>query len=89
MVSQGGGMESQATPLGLPMVEELIEDSFLRSLSRRFFEALEDAAEAVPADLSAVAEELWQVLAERLNWDFRVEELGGSDDEFAPVVVEL
>ena len=33
----------QIAPLGVPMVDELLSDSFLKKLFRQFFEMLEDS----------------------------------------------
>lgn len=37
----------QAAPLGVPMVDELLSDSFLKKLFQHFFEILEDSSIAV------------------------------------------
>jgi len=91
-----------ACPLGVPFVEELLPDSFLRKQFGGFFEMLQDAGGQVPPVLGQQADRLQVLLRERLGWDYRVRQLGagcggvgggddgdGDGDEDEPVVVEL
>lgn len=101
---EGGveGVFGGSCPLGIPLVEELLPDSFLRRQFGAFFEVLHDAGGQVPAPLMQQASQLEALLRDRLGWDYRVKELGGGkggvaldttddyvDDEDQPVVVEL
>lgn len=45
------GEAAQASPLGLPMTEELLADSFLKCLFARFFDCLHSAGGRVPPAL--------------------------------------
>lgn len=94
----GGG----GCPLGLPLVEALLPDSFLRAQFGSFLEMLHDAGAAVPPQLASQAAQLEALMRGRLGWDFRLKALGrcggggggldsgeGDDDEDGPVVVEL
>ncbi|GBF99801.1 hypothetical protein Rsub_12554 [Raphidocelis subcapitata] len=80
----GGGGEgaaegSGACPLGLPLVEELLPDSFLRRRFAAFFEVLQEAPGGrVPPALAQEAAQLESLLRDRLGWDFRVSQLGRS-----------
>ncbi|CAL8470508.1 g10050 [Coccomyxa elongata] len=82
---------SQPSPLGLPMTEELLADSFLKRLFARFYDMLHTAGGSVNPQLQqAEARRLQQTLEAGMGWDFSIGELAGeSDDEDAPVVVEL
>lgn len=49
---QGQPVSAQAQPLGAPMVEELLGDSFLKKLSSQFFQMLHEERAAVAPDLA-------------------------------------
>ncbi|KAI8464490.1 MAG: AAR2-domain-containing protein [Monoraphidium minutum] len=92
----GGDGGGGPTPLGLPLVEELLPDSFLRRQFGAFFGMLEDSGGDVPPPLAQKALALEALLRDRLGWDYRITQLGGggggSDeggDEDQPVLVEL
>ncbi|KAK9826103.1 hypothetical protein WJX81_003949 [Elliptochloris bilobata] len=88
-LQSGSGLGSSgAGPLGLPIAEELLADSFLRRLFARFFEAVREGGPR-GAPVQAEVDALRRLLAERLGWDFDASELGDEDNEDAPVVVEL
>ncbi|EIE22542.1 AAR2-domain-containing protein [Coccomyxa subellipsoidea C-169] len=90
LASGRGPDAAQPSPLGLPMTDELLADSFLKRLFARFYDMLHSAGGRVPPQLQAEASRLQQVLEAGLGWSFSVGELAGeSDDEDAPVIVEL
>ena len=81
-------------PFGVPMVEDLLSDSFLQQLFAQFFTMLHEESAAVDNQLKAVCKQLQNVLHTRLGWDFAFESLqqneqDDEDDEYAPVVVQL
>jgi hypothetical protein len=57
---EGGAAGDGACPLGLPFVEELLPDSFLRRQFGSFFEMLHDAGGATPPQLVQQVGWLWQ-----------------------------
>ena len=79
-----GGGDDAPCALGVPLVEELLPDSFLRRRFAAFFELLAEAGGAgVPPQVARQAAELEALLRARLKWDFRVRELraeGGGGD---------
>ncbi|KAK9829455.1 hypothetical protein WJX72_005966 [[Myrmecia] bisecta] len=89
---QAGSGRDQASPFGLPVMEELMADSFLKRLLARFFEMLHEAGGQVPAPLDQKARALQKLLDRQLGWRFGVAELDNEieeEDEDAPVVVDL
>ncbi len=92
---QGCTAEEQAAPLGTPMVEELLEDSFLRKLCTSWLRWI-SAEEGVPQPLSEAAAAVATLLQKTLGWNCGpVQDLFGtgddeeySDDEDGPVIVE-
>lgn len=92
-VLQGCSAEAQAAPLGTPMVEELLADSFLRRLCTGWLRWVASEGSAVPQPLSDAATSVSVLLQRALGWECGpLEELGGGDDEGedddGPVVVE-
>lgn len=100
----GGGLSSgvQAAPLGTPMVEELLPDSFLHASFAAFFRALYDNDARLSPRMAREAQALKRLLRERLGWDFDLQVLGDAGEELltvegddeqggedGPVVVEL
>jgi hypothetical protein len=85
---QGEGM-LDATPFGVPMVEELLSASFLRPLLSDWFEDL-DGCVTLPQGLRSEATKLRGLLASRLGLEFGISCLEeDEDDEYAPVVVDM
>ena len=94
---QGCSSEEQAAPLGTPMVEELLEDSFLRRLCTGWLRWVASEGASVPQPLSEAARGVATLLQKTVGWECGpVEELGGGgehgdddeeDDEDGPVVV--
>ena len=78
-------------PFGVPMADELLADSFLRALVKRFYGHLREAGPApVPADVSAAAAGLAAVVRARLGWEVdggEGEDDEDDDDDDGPVVV--
>lgn len=89
------GTEASATPYGMPVVEELLADSFLRHLFGQFFQVLHEEAAMVQSALKAASTQLHMLLRHKLDWQFHVQEVGtggdndDDDDEYAPVIVQL
>ncbi|PRW45575.1 AAR2-like protein [Chlorella sorokiniana] len=81
----------QAQPLGAPIVDELLQDSFLRRLTTQFFQMLHEERAQVSPGLAEQAAAVSGVLQRTLGWGVQiVTDLDESeDDEDAPVVVEL
>jgi hypothetical protein len=93
---QGCTAEEQAAPLGAPMVEELLADSFLRKLCTSWLRWI-SSEEKVSHPLSEAAAAVATVLQSTLGWNCGpVQDLfhdGDDDDEYSddedrPVVVE-
>lgn len=82
--------QQQAQPYGSPMMDELLEDSFLHRLCSQFFGMLHEERAAVAPALAAAAGRVSELLASTLGWGAAVvTELGAeAEDEDAPVVVE-
>ena len=91
---QGATAEEQAAPLGTPMVEELLADSFLRKLCTNWLRWITTEASGtvgpVPQPLLEAAVAVATVLEKTLGWNCGpVQELySDEDDEDGPVVVE-
>jgi A1 cistron-splicing factor AAR2 len=102
----GGGGQAQTSetdpasapgPFGLAMVDELLADSFLRSLFRRFYGGLarrEAGLAPVPPAVRAAADRLAAVVQARLGWRLSSgsagegEEEEDDEDEDGPVIVD-
>jgi len=94
---QGCTAEEQAAPLGTPMVEELLADSFLRKLCTSWLRWI-SAEEGIPQPLSEAVAAVATLLHKTVGWNCGpVQDLfrGGSsnddeysDDEDGAVVVE-
>lgn len=78
-------------PYGMPLVEEMLADSFLHQLFEQFFQTLHEEAGQVQAALKTASTQLQLLLQHKLNWQFDVQEVGDDDDdnEYAPVIVQL
>ena len=73
------------------MMDELLDDSFLRRLCTQFFEMLYEERAALAPDLAAQAAAVSEVLARTLGWGVLVvtgQGEGLEDEEEGPVVVE-
>uniref|UniRef100_A0A061R3I3 A1 cistron-splicing factor AAR2 n=1 Tax=Tetraselmis sp. GSL018 TaxID=582737 RepID=A0A061R3I3_9CHLO len=88
--STPSGMMGDATPFGVPMVEELLAASFLRPLLGGWLEDIQDPAAEVEPDLRQEGRRIRDLLAKRLGMDLAADELSAGDqgDEYAPVIVE-
>jgi len=96
----GGGGDSRQPapadgPFGLPMVDELMADSFLRALVRRFLGRLRQEGEdadgtlpPVPQPVRAAAAGLAGVVQARLGWEVGGGEAEEEEEEDGPVVVD-
>lgn len=74
----------------MPLVQELLADSFLQQLFAQFFQTLHEEARLVQPNLKAASTQLQTLLRQRLQWDFDMKEVGDDDDdEYAPVIVQL
>lgn len=75
----------------MPVLEEMLADSFLQQLFGQFFQALHEEGSLVQPKLKAVSTQLQSLLRQKLGWDFEWEVIGeeDEDDEYAPVVVQL
>jgi A1 cistron-splicing factor AAR2 len=95
-LAPGCTAEEQAAPLGIPMVEELLADSFLRKLCTSWLRWISEE-HGVPQPLSEAASAVSTLLHKTLGWNCGpVQDLFGSDggegeesdDEDGPVIVE-
>ncbi|KAI3424879.1 hypothetical protein D9Q98_008263 [Chlorella vulgaris] len=86
----GHPKSAQPQPLGEPLVDELLQDSFLRRLSTQFFQMLHEERTQVIPSLAEQARAVSSVLQHTLGWGVQVVTDLESDgeDEDAPVVVE-
>lgn len=89
VAAQGGPAAAAATPFGMPVVEELLADSFLQQLFGQFFQVLHEEGGVVQPKLKAASSQLQMLLRLKLGWEFDLEEVEDEDDEYAPVVVQL
>lgn len=90
-VSQSDSEPALGAPFGIPVIEELLADSFLQQLFAQFFGMLHEEAAAVNIKLLAASQQVQQLLQEKLGWDFDVQDIGRDEeeDEYAPTVVQL
>ena len=89
VATQAGPDAAAATPFGMPMVEELLVDSFLQQIFGQFFQTLHEEGAQVQPKLKAFSSQLQTLFRHKLGWEFDLEELEGEEDEYAPVVVQL
>ncbi|KAL4437251.1 hypothetical protein ABPG75_004390 [Micractinium tetrahymenae] len=90
-LAPGQPKAAQAQPLGEPLVDELLQDSFLRRITGQFFQMLHEERAHVKPELAEQAAAVSGVLQRTLGWGLQiVTDLGGDseEDEDAPVVVE-
>ncbi|KAL4439432.1 hypothetical protein ABPG77_008761 [Micractinium sp. CCAP 211/92] len=90
-LAPGRPKAAQAQPLGEPLVDELLQDSFLRRIATQFFQMLHEERAQVKPELAEQAAAVSSVLQRTLGWGVQVvTDLGGDseEDEDAPVVVE-
>lgn len=82
---------SPDAPFGIPIIEELLADSFLQQLFAQFFNMLHEEAATVNAKLLAASKQVQQLLQEKLGWEFDFQDVGldEEEDEYAPTVVQL
>eukprot|EP00798_Chlamydomonas_sp_ICE-L_P014528 gene14528-20559_t len=78
----GGAPTGHAAPFGVPLVEELLPDSFLRKSFAEFFGMMQENSADLSADLQREAQELKKLLRSTLGWEFDMQLLcDGSEDE--------
>ena len=90
-ISQSDSEPSPGAPFGIPIIEELLADSFLQQLFAQFFSMLHEEAARVSPKLLAASKQVQQLLQEKLGWEFGVQDVGldEEEDEYAPTVVQL
>jgi A1 cistron-splicing factor AAR2 len=90
---KAGGEESQdassTISSGLPMMDALLSDSFLKSLLGRFFSMIQSNSQSVQAGLQCEAQGLKQLLRKRLEWEFDIRFVMEEDDEDEPTIVDM
>ncbi|GAX79849.1 hypothetical protein CEUSTIGMA_g7289.t1 [Chlamydomonas eustigma] len=78
--------------IGLPLIEELLPDSFLRKSFGGFFHTLQDNMDRVSNQLHREVQVLKKVLRAGLGWDFDIRILGeddSEDEDDMPVIVDV
>jgi hypothetical protein len=90
-ISQSDSEPSPGAPFGIPIIEELLADSFLQQLFAQFFSMLHEEAATVNSKLLAASKQVQQLLQEKLGWEFDFQDVGldEEEDEYAPTVVQL
>ena len=90
-ISQSDSEPSPGAPFGIPIIEELLADSFLQQLFAQFFSMLHEEAATVNSKLLAASKQVQQLLQEKLGWEFNFQDVGldEEEDEYAPTVVQL
>lgn len=87
-----GNGDAAATPVGMPLAEEMLADSFLQQLFGQFLQYLHEESLRVQPKLKAVSRQLQELFQQKLGWDFGWQVIGpddDDDDEYAPVIVQL
>ncbi|KAG1676959.1 hypothetical protein FOA52_014835 [Chlamydomonas sp. UWO 241] len=77
----GGGGGPQEAPFGVPMVEELLPDSFLRRCFGSFFQMLQENSSEVSGELATEVAGAKAVLRSRLGWEYDMRMLYADDDD--------
>ncbi len=90
-ISQSDSEPSPGAPFGIPIIEELLADSFLQQLFAHFFSMLHEEGATVNSKLLAASKQVQQLLQEKLGWEFDFQDVGldEEEDEYAPTVVQL
>lgn len=91
-ISHNHSEPSPGASFGIPIIEELLADSFLQQLFAQFFSMLHEEAATVNPKLLAASKQVQQLLQEKLGWEFDFQDVGLDDeeeDEYAPTVVQL
>lgn len=90
---RGGGEADgdSSAAFGLPMMDALLSDSFLKSLLGRFFSMIQSNSPSVQADLRSESQQLKQLLRNRLGWEFDLRFISEEDDadEDEPTIVDM
>ena len=96
--SGGGGGEKNrdnqdvsGMSFGLPMMDELLSDSFLRTLLGRFFSMIQSNSSSIQSHLRSEAQGLKQLLRTRMGWEFDIRFISEEDDEDEdePTIVDM
>jgi len=91
-ISHNHSEPSPGASFGIPIIEELLADSFLQQLFAQFFSMLHEEAATVNLKLLAASKQMQQLLQGKLGWEFDFQDVGLDDeeeDEYAPTVVQL